>query len=401
MSHFTCLVIGANYEDQLAPFHEYECTGRNDQYVQDVDITEDARAEYADYTRSMMVNDETGERVDAYDDRFYRDPTPEETAKIGPLAGSGGGHGMCWTSRDWGDGLGYRTKIHYTPDGWTEQRVPISELQTFAEFVEDYYGAEAIPFGQQPKVGPVEIPRGSETRDQYPHRFGYALLDENGEVSKVIDRTNPNKEWDWYVVGGRWRGLFPLKEGAALKAEDLGEPGTGETVLGPNRTKEHLQNRKVDHIRKGDVDFERARDEAAEQANKQFDVWEECFTKHGKPRSWTEIREENENNIEKARELYHEQPCIAAWQKTDDYYPFTNPVEEYGFDREAHVQRWRNRALVPFAVVKDGKWHEKGSMGWWGIVSDERDQEEWNTEVQRLYDDLPDDTMLTLIDCHI
>lgn len=40
MSHFTVLVIGPNPEEQLAPFHEFECTGINDQYVTDVDITD-------------------------------------------------------------------------------------------------------------------------------------------------------------------------------------------------------------------------------------------------------------------------------------------------------------------------------------------------------------------------
>lgn len=35
MSHFTVLVIGPNYEEQLAPYHEFECTGCDDEYVQD------------------------------------------------------------------------------------------------------------------------------------------------------------------------------------------------------------------------------------------------------------------------------------------------------------------------------------------------------------------------------
>jgi hypothetical protein len=39
MSHFTTLVIGDDVESALAPYHEYECTGVNDQYVVDVDMT--------------------------------------------------------------------------------------------------------------------------------------------------------------------------------------------------------------------------------------------------------------------------------------------------------------------------------------------------------------------------
>lgn len=45
MSHFTVLVIGDDPEEQLAPFHEYECTGENDEYVQDIDQTEEVQAQ--------------------------------------------------------------------------------------------------------------------------------------------------------------------------------------------------------------------------------------------------------------------------------------------------------------------------------------------------------------------
>lgn len=39
MSHFSVLVIGNNPDEQLAPFHEFESTGVDDQYVKDIDIT--------------------------------------------------------------------------------------------------------------------------------------------------------------------------------------------------------------------------------------------------------------------------------------------------------------------------------------------------------------------------
>ena len=57
--------------------------------------------------------------------------------------------------------------------------------------------------------------------------------------------------------------------------------------------------------------------------------------------------------------------------------------------------------LIPFAVVKDGEWHERGEMGWWAIVSDEKEEDVWANEVRELVKDLPEDTLLTIIDCHI
>lgn len=56
---------------------------------------------------------------------------------------------------------------------------------------------------------------------------------------------------------------------------------------------------------------------------------------------------------------------------------------------------------VPFALLTpDGKWHEKGDMGWWGMVKDEKKQDAWNQAVWDILDKYPDH-LLVGIDCHI
>lgn len=45
MSHFTVMAIGEDPVALLAPFHEFECTGLNDKFVQDLDITDEVQAE--------------------------------------------------------------------------------------------------------------------------------------------------------------------------------------------------------------------------------------------------------------------------------------------------------------------------------------------------------------------
>lgn len=57
--------------------------------------------------------------------------------------------------------------------------------------------------------------------------------------------------------------------------------------------------------------------------------------------------------------------------------------------------------LTTFAVLKDGEWYEKGEMGWGGMVSNEKDEEEWESKVRELLQGLPDDTLLSVYDCHI
>lgn len=350
-----------------------------------------------------MLESPEGERVVSYDDRFYREPTPEETQKMGPFAGCGSGRGISWDSQDWGDGKGYRAKVAYIPEGWTKVTVPSSENKTFAEWCKDYYGWESVKHGEEPD------------EDQ---NYGYVQLDPDGVVVKCIDRTNPQAKWDWFEMGGRWLGFFPLKEGATGK---LGKPGLGVEKAEPGT---------ADQVAVKDIDFEHARDEAEKKSRESFTKWREIYEKHGKPElSWsvtynqieTEIKEleakgiheeliphpdpkeEREVNREglvrhTLRERYKEQPAIAA---ACGLRIWGCPVDEYGFDEEAYVQKCRNQILIPFAIVKDGKWYAKGDMGWWGSVSNEKDKNEWAQRVQRLYEDLSPDTLLTLVDCHI
>lgn len=40
-------------------------------------------------------------------------------------------------------------------------------------------------------------------------------------------------------------------------------------------------------------------------------------------------------------------------------------------------------------------------MGWWGCVTDEKDEASWTREFAKLIDGLPGDACLSVVDCHI
>lgn len=379
MSHFNVIVIGENVDEQLAPYQEFECTGI-DEYIEEIDELEELLKEYrTQKIRALKSFD--GEIFSFYDDRFYRDPTKAEIEKLsmgnGGIIGTGSRYGISYASKDWGDGRGYRGKVRETPEGYEEIELEGHEqLRTFDEYIEYSWGDVAKLYPGQP--------RGEE------HKFRFLKMDSNGEIVAAIRRTNPNAKWDWYVVGGRWTGYFPLKEGA--KGE-LGRPGVFNNQANPNT---------ADVVRKGDIDFDRARAESEAQAREWFASWEKSFTKHGKPKSWKSFIEKvdaKEMKIDEAREEYRKQPAIAEY-KNNKGGIWGCPVKTFGFDKEAYVEATRAASLIPFAIVKDGKWHEKGSMGWWGIVSDARYEIEWVTEAAKAIEDLPDDTLLTIVDCH-
>ena len=56
---------------------------------------------------------------------------------------------------------------------------------------------------------------------------------------------------------------------------------------------------------------------------------------------------------------------------------------------------------VPFCLVLDGVWYEKGEMGWWGMTSNEKDDDVWDAEVAKLLESLPEDSEVYNVDFHI
>lgn len=77
------------------------------------------------------------------------------------------------------------------------------------------------------------------------------------------------------------------------------------------------------------------------------------------------------------------------------------------FDNETGIDQARKGDIAniseigTFAVLKGGKWYEKGRMGWWGIVIDGKEEEQWKEEQKKLIDGLPDDCLISIYDCHI
>ena len=288
MSHFVVIVIGGNVEAQLAPFHEYECTGIDDEYV--VDIEQDV----GELRREYEARD-----MDSYKD------------------------------------------------------------MPFGKWIKDWHG----------------------------YQVNVAA---DGEVTRVWRHTNPNAKWDWWVVGGRWTGFFK------------GKPGVTGEVGRPGIMTERAEPGQFDALRKGDIDLEGTRAAAGLEAAERFDKIHAAIGANPWPEPWlffVKKHGDDEAGIALARAEYGAQPGIAALQKAD-LYPWFGEVPGPGC-RKLEIQKARDNALVPYAFVRDGKWVEKGEMGWWGMSTDKVEPSQWAAEFNKLLDELPDDTVLTAVDCHI
>lgn len=206
-------------------------------------------------------------------------------------------------------------------------------------------------------------------------------IDEDG-TPHLWTTANKNRKWDWWSIGGRYSGHF-IKKDALSKAD---------TIL------------------KGDVDFSAMILRRKSEAEYQWATFQKYFAGVPLPeKSWREFHKDF-TNIEDARKAWQATPWIAAAKEagregTDFLFM---DVEEHFHVRDENPKESFLRAEADFAVagfyayVENGEWHSRGDMGWFGVSYNEKFTEnEWRTMLKEHILNLPDDTLLTVVDCHI
>lgn len=216
-----------------------------------------------------------------------------------------------------------------------------------------------------------------------------APYDENIEVTPYKDGDgdettyNPKSKWDWYVLGGRWTGFLKLKPGAPCV---VGQPGAfgGQPQAGW-----------ADRARLRDIDLEGMQDEAERKCR------ESLAKLVGIKRDWLPWMEMEKRfpDVDACREAYWSQPGPREVQKALDL--FLTLPDKYLASNEDLIAAARANVLTTFAVVKNGEWYERGEMGWFAFVANEKDAAAWHGEVTALLADLSPDTLISIYDCHI
>lgn len=69
--------------------------------------------------------------------------------------------------------------------------------------------------------------------------------------------------------------------------------------------------------------------------------------------------------------------------------------------REEFVETARLNAFVPYSAIMNGQWYQRGEMGWFGMSSDEMSRRDWANIFREAFSALPDDHIVSVIDCHI
>jgi hypothetical protein len=204
-------------------------------------------------------------------------------------------------------------------------------------------------------------------------------------------------KWDYWRIGGRWGGYFPVKvEGPGLVYGANSWDSPKETPDGPRCDGGPIRL----------LDFEAMREDAATKAHDRYDRWEKVCADTPPAKSWSHfigLVEVKEIDINTARRQYHEQPRIVAAKKADLDQWDGCVVDEFLSDRDEYVAAARRAAVPGYALVTlDREWVAPGRMGWFGMSSDEPGERGgYHIAVNTYLDQLDPGTLLVAVDCHI
>lgn len=205
---------------------------------------------------------------------------------------------------------------------------------------------------------------GSEERDEIKGVFGYWH--------------NPNSQYDWFQIGGRWTGYFKPKSGVEGL---LGEPGSFD-----NQPREGW----CDALKIKDIDLEAMQEIARVEANEEYDKVEALIAGRELP-SWSKIRKEQGEDYKKAQDIYAQYQVVKDFKEAN-VHVWGGLFEAYGKNREDFVQKRVNNVLRPFAILVDGVFTEHG----W----DDKTSEQWSEEFFTIFNNLDPEKYVTLVDYH-
>jgi len=353
MSHFTVLVLGDNPEEQLAPYCE-----QDKKYMKFVDKTKELEKEYkTKKTSEFYCSSGSSWGMEITEDMYKKLSKTKIGDKFEYVVGKIQ-FGNYFTK-----GRCYRC---YFTQPEKRERMKKSCWLKVVEIVQTEHPDPDVCFEGKVKVERIAHPKNIPVNKKYKTLAKYA--EEYNGYKKIRGKygyySNENAKWDWYQLGGRWTGFFRLKPGAkgvvgnpSLVSSKRAEIGTTDQAL-----KKH-------------IDFDAMYEENLEKAIKSYEEFDDLYKK---------------NPEEAANKAYFEFGLYNISGSRDVFIPET---------KEQYLNR--HASITTFAVLKDGKWYEKGEMGWWACVSNEKDPKDWNLEFKKLLDEIPDDTMLSLYDCHI
>lgn len=224
---------------------------------------------------------------------------------------------------------------------------------------------------------------------------------------------NPNAKWDWYVVGGRFEDVFLTKEkiptymdGQLVKAKDLYEYTSDMLVKVEDIARDLLNDYKnlvdqfgpVPDLPNYDdvIDKKITHEQFREDMNQVRET--EFYTK------LVELVKSTEDKVEKKCGVNPQYFSMFSSTVSDILFNITLTDDEKDLHELVAILDW----FSPVSYVDEYEWHERGTVGWFGVVGDdEREEKKWVYEyvdllaqaVEKSTDD--EESCIVIVDVHI
>lgn len=275
------------------------------------------------------------------------------------------------------------------------------EKMRFLEFYKDKENTKNLKKGQSHKDIRVFIDEFPKYYQKYGNDWnGNRWRPDSNGVWQEYSTYNPKSKWDWYALGGRWKGMLKLKAGAE---GTQGEPG----AFG-NSSPEGW----VDQAYKGDIDWQGMRMIEKIKAIERYDKFEEETEKpptadfvSQKYKWWEDDAYPNEKHPSSPKKDYDtfEDMLMKTWREKCASTTGIISIFHSGNipSREEYVAKMQD--FSTYAVLDEKGWHESGRMGWWGIshASDEEQKKFQEGFFEKWIEPLDDDVLISVYDCHI
>jgi hypothetical protein len=199
---------------------------------------------------------------------------------------------------------------------------------------------------------------------------------------------NPNAKWDEYKIGGRWAESLILKDDKERTAVALA----------------------------GDIDWGKILDEQISSEMEVYHAFQKCLAKVPRIIPDTKL---NSMLAETHKTYEDNEYCNAAFKNAKDCTmarmtvtllarsgiylrnTFQENADLLYKTEEEYCGAFNGQALTYAFIDADGKWCQRGEMGWWGMDDKSKGMPDYDATFWEFIRSLPDDQMVFIVDCHI
>lgn len=190
-------------------------------------------------------------------------------------------------------------------------------------------------------------------------------------VWKEFSTYNPKSKWDWYEVWWRYAWQFVIKEWVEYEEPNFSWGRSQEDK------DEYLKERRSDSSLKKNIDLDKMISNSIETSK---------------------LRYEKIHWLDKMEDWERTKASLTTfWMAQDEI----KDVLENKLTEEEYIAKYSSYPITSYAIVVNWEWFERWEMWWFGMSSNDKDEYEWDQFVKEKIESCSDDTLLTIIDCHI